>query len=287
MKSTWTLQVFNKYNDELNEILWANRAVVKQTYSNFKQNNANWIDLPSDHLLFDVPKGEEVFKSLKDWSVTHNNFNSWTNLNALLALTSNLETYIATVVSLALESDPGILYNSSKSIDGIVLLKQGAKKNQFHDNVITSITKGDWNARLSAFKKTFGSIPNGLENNIGKLEEIRKQRNRLAHAFGRDIEGSRNHEVKDIIQMEKLSDSQLKKAQYIIADTTKVIDEHLLKNHIGEYQIAAYYHRIFPNLKQNIHQSDRAIILKKEIGKFGDISGKEFCKGLVKYYEAI
>jgi len=166
MKTTWSFQVFNKYNDELNELLWSNSAVVKKTYSNLKDTSANWTDLPSDHLIFDVPKGEEVFKNLKDWSDTYNKFNTWTNLNALLALTSNLETYTATVVSLALESDPGLLFNSSKSIDGIALLKQGAKRNQFHDDILTSITKGDWNARLSAYKKTFGSAPSGLVDNI-------------------------------------------------------------------------------------------------------------------------
>lgn len=287
MKTTWSFQVFNKYNDELNELLWSNRAVVKKTYSNLKDTSANWTDLPSDHLIFDVPKGEEVFKSLKDWSDTYNKFNTWTNLNALLALTSNLETYIATIVSLALESDPGLLFNSSKSIDGIALLKQGGKRNQFHDDILTSITKGDWNARLSAYKKTFGSAPDGLIGNIGKLEKIRNQRNKVGHAFGRDIDGSRNHEVKDIIKMDSLTDRQLKNIQYTIIDTVKAIDEHLLNNHIGEYQLTAFYHRIFPTLRKDVHQSDRAIVLKKQLGKFGDVSGKEFCKGLVKYYEAL
>jgi hypothetical protein len=287
MKMTWTFQVFNKYNDELNELLWSNRAVVKQTYANLKSAGANWTDLPSDYLTFDVPKGEEIFKSLKDWSETYNKFNSWTNLNALLALSSNLETYMATVVSLALESDPGVLFNSPKTIDGIILLKQGAKRNQFHDDIITSITKGDWNARLSAYKKTFGSVPAGAISNIGKLEKIRKQRNKVGHAFGRDIDGSRNHEVKDIIEMESLTDIQLKMIQYTIIDTVKAIDDHLLTNHIGEYQLIAYYHRIYPSLNKEVHQSERAIILKKQLGRFGDISGKEFCKGLVKYYEEI
>lgn len=153
MKCSWTFLVFNKYNDELNELLWANRAVTKQTYLNLRTTSAKWTDLPSDHLLFDVPRGEEVFKSLKEWSNVYNNFNAWTNLNALLAITSNLETYIATIVSLALESNPGVLFDSSKSIDGVSLLKKGAKRNKFHDEIVTSITKGDWNARLSAYIK--------------------------------------------------------------------------------------------------------------------------------------
>ncbi|MEP2772367.1 MAG: hypothetical protein ABJH05_09470 [Fulvivirga sp.] len=287
MKSTWPFQVFHKYNDELNEMLWANRAAIKQTYSNFKTNNAKWTDLASDHLIFDVPKGEEVFKNLKEWSESYNKFNNWTNLNALLALSSNFETYIATVVSLAIESDQGVLYGVTKSIDGVQLLKKGSTKNIFHEDVIESFTKGDWNSRKSAFSKTFGTVPTGLESEIGELEKIRNLRNKIGHAFGRDIEESRNHEVKSILNMDKLTDSQLKKKQYVIMRTVALIDHYLLENHIGEFQAIAFYHRIYPGLRQDIHQSDRAIILKKQLGKFGDISGKEFCKGLVKYYEDI
>ncbi len=287
MKSTWTYQVFHKYNDELNELLWANKAAMKQTYSNFKTTGANWTDPASDHLIFDVPKGEEVFKDLKEWSDSYNSFNNWTNLNALLALSSNFETYLATVVTLAIESDPGILFDSSKSIDGIVLLKKGAQKNMFHDSVIESVTKGDWNSRTSAYKKTFGKVPDGLESRIGDLEKIRNLRNKIGHAFGRDIEESRNHEVKETLDMENLSDSQFKKKQYSIMNAVRAIDQHLLENHIGEYQAVAFYHRIYDGLRKDIHQSERAIILKKQLGQFGDISGKEFCKGLVSYYENI
>lgn len=87
--------------------------------------------------------------------------------------------------------------------------------------------------------------------------------------------------------MENLTNAQLKKHQKSIMDTVKAIDEHLLTNHIGEYQLIGYYHRIFPSLRMDVHQSDRAIILKKQLGKFGDVSGKIFCKGLVKYYEEL
>ena len=286
--NTWSYNVFSKYNDELNELLWSYRAVFKQTFKNLQSNKAKLTDLPSQHLLLDVPKGEEVFKSITDWSKRFNEFNNWTNLNSLLTLTSNLETYISTVVSLAIESDPGILFESSKSIDGISLVKNGAKISKYQKDIITSITKGDWNSRISCYKSTFGVVPNYLEKNLGELEKIRNLRNKIGHAFGRDIEGSRNHEVKEIQQIEKLSDKNLKKIQYIIINSAKSIDEHLLKNHIGEYQRLLFYHKLFPSISpKQKHQSDRAVILKKELGKYGDISGKLFCKGLVKYYEEI
>jgi len=286
MVNTWTFQVFNKYNDELNELLWSYRSVFKQTYKNLKNTKANLTDLPSEHLSFEVPKGEEVFKTIEEWSKRFNEFNNWTNLNALLTLTSNLETYISTVVSLSIESDPGILFESSKSIDGISLIKNGAKKSKFQKDIITSMTKGDWNSRISCYDNTFGYTPSYIKANIGELEKIRNLRNKVGHSFGRDIEGSRNHEVKEIQKIENLSDKNLKKIQHIIVNTAKSIDDHLLKNHIGEYQRLLYFHKLSPTISpKQKHQSDKAVILKKELGKQGDVSGKLFCKGLVEYYE--
>lgn len=287
MKSTWTFQVFKKYNEELNQMLWSNLGAVKSIFKTLKGTGATWSDLPSKYLTFDVPNGEEAFETLEDWAEYYNKFQNWINLNGLIAITSNFETYLATVVTLALESDPGLLFNSSKSIDGVILLKRGAKKSIHMKDIIISVTKGDWNSRTSAFKKLFGLLPMEFESSIGELEKIRNLRNKVGHAFGRDIEASRNHEVKNTQEIEKLSNSNLKKNQRKIWGVAKSIDKFLLKNHIGEYQAVAFYHRLYLELNKENHQSERAVKLKKELGKFGDISGKEFCKGLVKYYEGL
>ena len=85
--------------------------------------------------------------------------------------------------------------------------------------------------------------------------------------------------------MENLSDTALKKYQHVIWSTAKDIDEYLLKNHIGEFQAVSFYHRIYNEMNMQVHPSIRAIALKKKLGEFGDVSGKEFCKGLVAYYE--
>lgn len=45
------------------------------------------------------------FKNIKEWSNSFNELQNWMNLNALLAMMSNLETYMATVIPLAIESD--------------------------------------------------------------------------------------------------------------------------------------------------------------------------------------
>lgn len=135
--------------------------------------------------------------------------------------------------------------------------------------------------------KTFGGAPQELVKNIGELDKLRKLRNKVGHAFGRDINGSRNHEVKDILKLEKMTDKKFKKFQHLILSTVRGIDKFLLENHIGEYQAIAFYHRIYGGLRKDLHQSERAIILKKQLGKFGDTSGKMLCKELVKYYEEL
>jgi hypothetical protein len=234
-----------------------------------------------------VPAGEEAFDSLKSWSNSFNDFQNWVNLNALMALCSNLETYLSTSVSLAIQSDPGLLFQSPKSIDGAQLLKKNAAKNIAHDDLIMSITKGDWNSRLSAFKKIFGNVPTVLERQIGELEKIRQLRNKIGHAFGRDIESSRNHEVKKTLPMESLNSIQLNRHQKTIWSSAKSVDKFLLKNHIGDYQAIAFYHRLYPGLRKDVHPSERAMSLKKALGSFGDVSGKEYCKELVTYYEAL
>jgi hypothetical protein len=266
-------------------MLWSHDAGVNYVYKNLGKNG-KWENKASDYLEFSVPKGEETFKDLKDWSKSFNQFKKWNNLNALMALSSSLEIYISTVVELALLSDPGILFEMPKSIDGIDILKVNGRKNIFLDEIIVSITKGDWNSRISAYEKYFGIVPRPLANQIGNLEKIRNLRNNIGHAFGRDIKASRNHEVKKISPMESLSDARLKKYQKSIWTTAKSIDKHLLFTHIGEYQAIAFYHRIYDELRKDLHPSERAIILKKRLGAFGDISGKLYCKGLVDYYES-
>lgn len=286
-QNTWPYEVFKKHTEELNRIIWSNESAKKFTYTCLKDNSANWTDNASAHLQFNVPKGSEIYSDLKDWSDSFNQFENWTYLNGLMALSSNFETYLSTIVSLSLESDPGILFDSPKSIDGVILLKKNAQKFSYLEDVIMSVTKGDWNSRRSSFIKLFGSIPQTIEQNIGNLEKLRVLRNKIGHAFGRDIEESRNHEVKEILPMEKVTKKKYKKNKALIWESVKSIDEFLLKNHIGEYQSVRFYHNLFPSLRKDIHRNERAMILKKKIGAIGDLSGKLFCKGLVKYYETL
>jgi len=280
--NSWPFQVFKKHIKELNRMMWANGPIKKYAYKKLKEDSAKWENKASDFFDFPVHDGREVFTDLKDWSNSYNHFLNWTNLNGLMAITSNFETYMSSVVSLAIESNPGVLYKSSKSIDGISLLKKGADKFPFEDEILMSFTKGDWNSRSSAFSKYFDYVPTVISSNISKLEKIRKLRNKIGHAFGRDIENSRINEVKETLPMEKLTTANFIKIRKLIWECVNEIDRYLLDNHIGEFQIVKYFHSIEPDL--NGTQDNKAMIFKKKIGAFGDISGKTYCRGLLDYY---
>jgi hypothetical protein len=187
-----------------------------------------------------------------------------------------------------LASDVGVLYGASRRIDGVQILKHGhARAFDFEPHVV-ACTKDHWSKRLAAYERLFGRSPKFFSSNIAALEKIRKIRNSVAHAFGRDIEASRNQQEVRTLPIEKVSASGLLQLQKVVWLLVKAIDVHLHQFHIGEYQALAFYHDIYPQLRQDLHLNVRAMELKKRIGGFGATpAGKEFCKGLVQYYESL
>lgn len=286
-KSTWAFRVFKKHNIELLRMYTAFETSKRFTYSSLGKV-ASWTDLPTKHFAFHKPLGYEQFADLKEWSNAFNDFENWINLNALVATSSNLETYLATIVPLALASDVGTLYGTPQKIDGVQILKHGhASAFDFEDHVL-ACTKGNWSSRLAAYEKYFGRSPKYFSSNISALEKIRAIRNNVAHAFGRDIEESRNQQEVKTLPIEKLSRDGFLKLQKTVWKIAKAIDVHLHQFHIGEYQALVFYHNIYPTLRQDLHPSERAIQFKKRVGAFGSTpAGKEYSKGLVQYYESL
>jgi hypothetical protein len=287
-KSSWPLRIFKQHTNELLRMFIAFNNSKSYTYKNLGKDNSKWEDKLDKHFKFENKWEYDKFDDLKDWSNGYNELENWINLNALVSMSSSFETYIATIVPLALESDIGVLFGTSHKIDGMSILKYGKNEPFDFNNIVVGITKGDWNSRVAIYKKTFDNVPKYLESNISSLEKIRKIRNDLAHAFGRDIEASRDKFILKSLPIKKLSREKFLKYQNIIWESALSIDKHLTNFHIGEYQTLLFYHKLFPNLTQTGHQSERAVRLKKEIGKYGDLPhGKLFCKGLVDYYESL
>jgi hypothetical protein len=286
-KSTWIYQVFLVYDNELYKNLWSYYAGAQFVYKTLGSNKAKWSDQASSHLNL-VNRQAGLYNDLRDWSNSFNHFDNWVNLNVVMAMSSNFETYLASVISLALKSDPGILLGASKAIDGIAVLKKGTFDKLNYDAYITSCTKGEWSSRLSSFQKIFGHAPQVLQDNISDLETLRKLRNKVGHAFGRDIDESRKHGLKTVLKTETISRNRALKLKTLLWSISKAIDKYLLQNHVGEFQALVSYHDLYPTLLKGMHPNEKAVILKRKIGQSGAQGvGKQFCKELVKYYEGI
>ncbi len=290
--STWTFQVFQKYNHELSRMYISHIAASEYIYRNLGQS-AKWEDPVSQHFKFKDETQVHTFDSIRGWSDSYNDLDNWTNLNSVMAMSSNLETYMSTVIKLALESDVGVLFGAKKRIDGIEIIKHGRSQPfDFEDKIISCI-KGEWGSRVNAFEKIFGCAPELLKSNISSLEKLRKLRNNVGHAFGRDIESSRSHNVIDTMDMHKLKREKTLEYQKLIYGIAKALDKQLLNDHIGEYQTLYFYHNLRPTLKHDDSNHERKIgnhmaVLKKKLGQFGAAKvGKKFCRELISYYEAL
>jgi len=255
--------------------------------------SASWEDPIKKYFEFKDETQEHTFEDMRSWSNSYNDFNNWVNLNSIMAMSSNLETYMATVINLSLESDVGVLFGAKNRIDGIEIIKNGRHQPFNFEDKIVSCTKGEWGSRVNAFSNIFGEAPQILLDNISSLEKLRKIRNNVGHAFGRDIKNSRNHAVIDIVEMKKINREKTLKYQKLMFGISRAIDKQLLSNHIGEYQTVYFYHNLKLTFKDNEEDLDKKInnlawVLKKKIGRFGAAkAGKKFCRGLIEYYEAL
>ena len=289
--TSWSFRVFQKYSGELSHMYIAHITSQAYVYHNLGKV-AKWEDPAVKHFNFSDKVHENTFQNLKQWSQAFNDFDNWINLNALMAISSNFETYLSKIIQLALESDTGTLFGVTKRIDGVEILKHSHFPFDFEDKII-SCTKGEWGSRLNSIIKLFGTAPSILTDNISNLEKLRKLRNNVGHAFGREIEETRRH---DSIEGSKIAKVKREKTIFymkLIFGIAREIDKQLLVNHIGEYQTVFFYHNIRSSLSQGDTNKVRQLgnhgtILKKQLGRYGAAkAGKQFCRELIEYYEAL
>jgi hypothetical protein len=286
-RSTWPFQVFQRYENELHRIYLSHVAANRTLYKYLGAAQAEWADNVEKHLSFENGHGADIFESLKDWSGSFNEFANWVRLSAVVAVTSNLETYLAAAVRLAIDSDPGVLIGAPRAVDGVSFLKRQTLSLDVESRV-ESCTKGDWSSRVAAYAAVFGTVPPILTTKLSDLDAMRILRNKVGHAFGRDITQARMHGVKEMIPIERISADRLARFRRIAWAAAKSIDRHLLASHVGEYQCIRFYHNLVPALPAHVHPNQRAILFKKKIGQFkAQPRGKEYCYGLVNYYEAL
>jgi hypothetical protein len=177
---------------------------------------------------------------------------AWHRRSSLVMLLSAFERYLAAVTALAVTSNP-TLTTSPHLLDGLALRKHSVKLAE-HD--LESLVKGTWSARASAFKRLFGTNL-VLARAIGELDTMRASRNEIAHQFGAQLQGSvltphaalvvGASRTASAFGEVNVSEKKLLKWFHTVRSTAAAIDEQLLREHIGSYEVAALYLEWEPN----------------------------------------
>lgn len=277
-------RVYKQYYLELNQYYWAAYSGHKITYTEMANKGYTWETSPDD--ILGLPKHNHTFPTLRDWATAYNQLQVWTRLNVVVSLTSIFETFIDSVCGLAIESNPGVLINASRSLDGVSLLKTRRLDRWVIDEAIERIAKGTWAQRRSAFDSLFGGHPAELDVYEADLEELRQKRNSVGHAFGRDINKARQFEEIRPLPLEGIKQENLIHFFDVTLKVASAIDEYLLDNHIGEYQSLFSFHVFYTHHKNNAWND------KKTAHAFRDYLqldkkryGRQFFIDLVKYYK--
>ena len=161
----------------------------------------------------------------------------WARLNTLMLVSSSIEMYFRNITRVAQLSDPTLTPGFPKSLEGLTLLKRGARI--MIDS--TPFFKGDWSQRLAAYQRTFGSTPTIVPQAIGDLEQMRKLRNRIAHEFGLQVDRGPYGYLSGASAV-RLSQERLQKWLGIADQVVKAIDSHLVIDFVGDFETLELYH---------------------------------------------
>lgn len=277
---SWAFIVFKSYHTSLNRMIWVNNSSI-----NFVSRSVSNSD-DNIHDFFNVPEENKraITNNKEDWKDYYKEFQNWNRLNAIMAMSSYFEVYLTSIMTTAIESNPGILHNVSKKIDGVQIMKHSDKYS--YSDKADEVVKGDWSKRNSKIKSIFGSLPIEFKNEHSSLEKIRKLRNKVGHAFGRDIDKAKEKGTIQILEIERITFQTMQKYMKIIYKCAEVFDKELLNNHIGSYEELFFYHQLEKKNPYNDGLGDKTRKLKKAIGKEGlSPASKEYCKQLITYYD--
>lgn len=260
---------------------WSQRTVFSHTFTQTK-------DLQREDLVTSLFKvsGDEIRdgRSLGEWGEWYSDFDSWSRMAYVVGLAGYLETYIAQVSVAAFESTPTLVLGGGPKIDGASLLKHNPKYDLY--SYSESLTRGDWQSRVSAYKKYFGECP--FEDRISDLEKLRKLRNNAGHSFGRDIETMKFAQGWEVDRLKKISDKKIMGFLELVESVANTIDSHIAEEFIGQYEIIKVYHQWLPEVSGLKRQGNK--VLGKEFRRhFFKLTSAIYkpTAHLIEYYEAL
>ena len=278
-------RIFKCYDNDLMGMITSFESSKGYTYSHLTSDGAVWESKAYDYGLMKDNKS----RTIKQWSDNYGEFEKWLRLSGLMSLCSYFETYLACIIKECIESDPGLLIGAPHIIDGISYKKKGVSvlKQENFDAYIRNCTKGDWQSRIAHMSKLFVSLPPSVRNSISDLEKIRKIRNDFGHAFGRDIQDSQNYFTVAKSPISRVSVERFNKYHTLIVKIVQEIDECLKQKHIGNYEPLLHYHLIYDKIG-GMAKGYKAVELKKSLHTDRNTAySKDFCRGVVLYYDSL
>lgn len=282
-RNSFTLRRFNEHQTEINRLYWS--LIPAAGFAGYLARHAPAGETPATLFHASGPNAHRIASDLPSWQRDFTEFGNWVRLSALVSLLSYLETYITTVATLALRSDPLLRFNQSRTVDGTLWLKR-----EVVDDVsgfVTPLVKGKWPQRCSAYRTLFGSVPAVLDAHVGDLDQMREMRNGVAHSFGRDVSFFENPIVR-AGQPLKLGEERLQNWLAIVKAAAAAIDGHLYPVHLGDFELIWRYHRWRHEPR---HVDDRGYTapaafcrtINRDLGALG----RDHCEALIAYYDGV
>lgn len=232
------------------------------------------------------PDIRRLSNSIPAWQKDFRDFENWMRLAALLSAASYFEIYMRMVITCALLSDPLARFGKPRVLDGVIWLKHGMVDD--FSSIVRSCVQGDWRSRLEHYKNLFGTVPTFLTQNMSELEALRKQRNNVGHAFGRNLTDHIDPLAFEAEPPTKLKEEKFKETLALIEQSASAIDAHLHRDFIGEFEALLFYHRWRNIPRSGRHSSlpeERALSRSLAIKLTQSPPGRDFCKELIDFYK--
>lgn len=278
--NTWAYRLFRYHHIQLNEIYWSYAPVANDALKLAKTMPP--ATEPADLFKYLGDNARRIPHPLSGWEKSFKESQAWMRLSLVMAIASILEVYLRTAVTLAIESDPGLLIGAPGVIDGVKLLK--SKQNYSYLDQGKSCVNGEWKKRLGTYRSLFGSVPKEVEDSINDLEQLRMFRNGVGHTFGRDAQEYTSRIDVKPKPLAKVSEDRLQKWLEMSEKVVKAIDQQLGSKHIGEYEALYFYHIKVKKVRLTGHTTHVTNLMKELKLLHGHGPGKTFCKELIEYY---
>lgn len=161
----------------------------------------------------------------------------WARLSSLVLITSCLEMFFSNITRAAQVSDPTRSPGFPKHIEGLTLLKHGARI-QIESK---KFTRGEWSGRISAYEDHFGVPPAVLSKSTGDLDRMQRLRNRIAHQFGIESNEQPYAYLSGATEA-RISQVNLQQSLRTAHEVARAVDTHLTADYIGDFETLELYH---------------------------------------------